>query len=247
MLLLVFSASSASAQISVGRVISVFRANERFFQDIIVSNSGPDPIHVVAQLEKVKERTPDDTEVMEESTDILVSPKRFSVPANGNRTARMMLKKPSVDTEQVYRLSFKPDQSRLDETESGIKLQPDKQAVIKVFTTIGMLIFVEPREVNANFSWTRTGGKVTFRNDGNIHEKLSQLVSCATEEDAKIKSWEERNEKCVKLGDKRVYPGFTHEVEVPENRWVTFRRKSGESGDDNDVVLRPVEKGNELQ
>src|SRR5262245_50938369 len=94
---------AAHAQITVDRVIVLFKNSQRPIDNIVVKNTGDKALYVTVEPD-VMVNPGDKDESRVHTTDLLVSPKRFSLDPNGERSVRLLLKKPHGDEEQVYRV-----------------------------------------------------------------------------------------------------------------------------------------------
>ncbi|NMC63581.1 MAG: molecular chaperone [SAR324 cluster bacterium] len=213
------------AQVSIASAIVAFQSGGKPFLDVGVSNSSEKPIYAVSELVRIKDPANKDSEV-EETDDILVSPKRISIGPKSSRTVRLLLRKGLSDEERVYRLVFNP-QDKLPEPDGTAETEAQrKQAVLRVVTTVGMLAFVEPKVLNVDFNWTFEGSKVIFKNNGNIHMRLYAPLLCP--DDQKGKGSEVEVEKCKKIDSFRVYPGHSREVEIEPGYFLRFQKRIGE-------------------
>jgi P pilus assembly chaperone PapD len=163
--------------------------------------------------------------------DLIFSPKRFAIDPKGERTVRLLLKKPPSDKERVYRVVFRPSDRGFGTTLEGES--QGRKTVLKVLTGMGILVYVDPRAPKEDFSWEREGGKVVFQNDGNIHVRLFKLRHCPTAN-------EKDEEGCVQIPPRRVYGGKTHEIDVPPDRFVLFVKRVGASGEWESQIIPPA-------
>ena len=229
--LLVFLVLSIPAislgQITLSNTIIEFLPDEKPFKDIGVVNNSNTAIYVVSKLtvlknpgEKEEDRVPSD--------EILVSPKRFSVPANGRRVSRLVLKNVPEDTEKVYRLAYSPTDANPEETPETADPTRKQGLLVTVRTTVGGLIFVYPRKGEARFRWERNGRFVTFFNDGNIHLRVMSLFSCVDPQ---------KQETCTKLKGKRLYGGMSHRLEVSPELSLRFTKALKETESIETIVI----------
>jgi len=215
------------AQISVSSVLVHFQSTERPVHNITVSNSATAPLYVTVNVEQVLEPGVEGGKA-EESEDILVSPRRFSVPGSGQRTVRLLLRnRPGPeDQERVYRVIFSPEERGFGESDIGTeKLR--QGTIIRVLTGMGVLVFVDPPNASSKLSWEREGSKITFTNNGNLHVRLLNGKACVAED------------KCEDLRVRRVYGGREYQVTVPENATVTYNLREGTSGEYQTISIPP--------
>ncbi len=223
---LTFAQFSAYGQVTVNTVIATFKATQRPVQNITIGNSSSNAAYVLARVERVLDPE-DGGNKSEDSEDILVSPKAFSIEPNGQRSVRLLLRKPPPEKETVYRALFVPQDRGFGQ--EIVKEHQGRRASIRVLTGMGVLIFVEPKVSERKFTWIRNEHSIAFRNDGTLHEELSNGQHC----DAK-------GEDCKPLAGKRVYAGSTYEVKVDGERKVTFLRRSGSAGEFEQMTVEPV-------
>lgn len=218
-------ATRADAQISVNDVILHFGVGERPLQNVIVSNSSNEAFAVTVTVERFV--NPDDPKSeFEPAEDLLVSPKKFSIDARGQRTIRLLLKKSPVDREIVYRVLFTPKAGGFDD---AVELKGSRRAFLKVVTGMGILVFADPPDPHPDLTWTRVGDKLIFRNAGNVHVRIMDGKSC--EPDGK---------QCIELPTKRVYGGTTYEVTVPRRKIVSYTKRNGSEGAFQKIEIPPA-------
>jgi len=219
--------SDLFAQVRVASSVVSLEAGDRPVLDVTVLNEFPQAIYVVPEIARIV-NPGEKKDKFEPSDDIIVSPKRFSIPAKSERKARLILKKGFGEDERVYRLVFTPAPPPEDlelEEAKGEKIRP----FVRVITTIGLLVFVEPKVPAPNFDWTVEGKKVIFRNTGNIHIKLDEVLFCYSKE----------KPDCRKSEGKRIYPGQTFEVSGnPQDAILKFRKTVGESKPEGQVSIK---------
>jgi len=208
------SVSEAVAQITVDSVIAHFSATERPVRNVIVGNSSNDPAYVKVEVTEVQE--PEKSEKIAPTTELLASPKAFSIEPNGQRTVRLLLKTPPTDRERVFRVSFIPQDrgfgEEIAQSRDGIN------TFIKVLTGMGMLVFADPRNPVEDLKWERAANKIVFTNTGNVNVFLGEGESCNPAG------------ACSKLPTKRLYATNSFEVSVPLENSVSIMSRAGGSG-----------------
>jgi P pilus assembly chaperone PapD len=219
-------ASTASAQISVDSVMVHLATNQRPVHNVIVGNSSEHPAYVVVQAEEFLD--PEKPEKVIPSTDLLASPKSFSIEAN-------LLKSPPKEKERVFRVSFIPQDrgfgQEIEKTVSG------HATVIRVLTGMGLLVFCDPLNPHIDLSWERSADKITFTNKGNVNVYLSDGQACA-----KPGEGSKPGEDCTKLDSKRVYGGSSYEVKAAQNTTVTFLKHESIAGEFERLTIPAVVK-----
>jgi len=214
------------AQISVSTVLVHFDARERPVHNIAVTNASGSPLYVTVSIEKI-EQPGEEGSPASPSEDILISPKRFSVPGKSSRTVRLLLRKRPEELEQVYRVVFSPEERGFGESELNFETQ-GKGAILRILTGMGVLVFVDPPNAKSELSWSRDGGTIRFKNEGNLHTRLINGKACIGESD-----------ECQDLRARRVYGGREYEVRVPADATVTYTIREGTSGDYQTITIPP--------
>jgi Mat/Ecp fimbriae periplasmic chaperone len=215
---LVFAgAAVANAQVSVDRVIVNFKASERPVRNLVVHNGGAEPVWIEVISERM-ERSGFADERRVPTEDLVVSPKRFSIEPNGDRTVRLLLKKSIGAEEQVYRVKFMPQAKEFD---LGANQKDGKSSQLKVIFSVGILVFGEPIKPEPKLNLQRDGSKITFKNDGNMNVLFDEVQNCTTE-----------NKDCQKLPGVRLYPGNSWETKLAVDRILTIRKQVGDSFED---------------
>lgn len=222
------------AQLIVTDVIYTFRAAEKPVHNVKVKNSGKEAIYVSVEVNQVtRAGFPDEQRI--QSKDLIASPHRFSLAPDADRTVRLLLRKPLVDTEAVYRVRFVP-QARpfeLEEARGAVK-----QMGLRVLTGIGMLIFVEPKKPQAGLQWERTGAAIHFKNTGNVNIYLADPRACSDMSLSSPKTGLQGVE-CEKLRTfGRLYPENERTIKVPAGKTVVISKRVGEVQEE--VIIPPT-------
>lgn len=226
-------ASTTQAQITVDGVIVHLAANQRPVHNVTVGNSSEHAAYAVVQVEEFVD--PANPTKTVPSSDLLASPKAFSVEANGSRTVRLLLKTPPQEKERVFRVSFVPqDHGFGQEIEKNVG---GHSTVIRVLTGMGILVFCDPANPHSDLSWERGENKLTFTNKGNVNVYLSEGQACL-----KPAEGNKPGENCQKLDSKRIYGGSNFEVKVPSNLTVTYLRQAATAGEFERLTIPPAVK-----
>jgi P pilus assembly chaperone PapD len=209
--------SEIEAQVSVDRIIFRFEYGKSPVQNVLVRNNGDEAVHITA-ISEIVERAgfPDEHRV--EASNLILSPKRFSIQPKGERVVRLLIKNPTLskDKEQVYRVKFMPQAQGFDE--SIVAERAGRKAMVKVLFSVGILVFDEPELLKPEVSWTREGNKIILSNSGNANVYLDEGKACLTKEE----------ETCVPLASNRLYPENNLEVIAPSDaHYVSFRQTIG--------------------
>lgn len=212
--------SLSTAQLQVDRAILNFKAGERPVQNVLLSNSGGSPFGItVVVKEMINPGSPEEEGI--ETKNLIVSPKRFTIKNGTQRTIRLLLKKPPTENEHVYRVQFLPRFEGFDDDEAK---NGGKSTQLKVITTVGLLILVDPLKREEKLVWNRAGNSIAFKNEGNSYVYLDQGKSCRSS-----------TEDCDPLPVNRVYAGNDWTVSAPAGTTVLYR-KTTSNGTENIVV-----------
>ena len=230
-LLLFMGASPLWAQISLNDSVLHLKFGSRPVVNVAVRNASDQVMYVQAASELIIDPSDPDSKGAPDDQ-LILSPKKFSVPAKGERTVRVLMKKIPEDVEKVYRLTFAPQDQGFDAEVQG-KSVGGKALAVKVLTGMGALLFVDPVNPKPDLHWERKSGKVVFSNTGTQHVRVMFAKACIGDKEADCKALEAR----------RIYPGMTYEWAVDDRAKVTFYRKNGASGETTEVVLEPLTPG----
>ncbi len=221
--------TSALAQISLSDTILHLKTGTRPIINLVVRNSSSEILYISSVAEVVLEPgNPKSTSVIDE--DLLVSPKKFSVAGNGERTVRILLKKQPAEIEKLYRLSFIP-QDQAFEGAGETKIFKNRKISVKVLSGMGALLFVDALRPNPQLSWTREKGAIVFHNSGNQHVRLMFGKQCMPGADP---------ENCKGIDAKRVYAAQTVRIEVDDQSTVTFFRRDNLDGTGKEITIAPL-------
>jgi P pilus assembly chaperone PapD len=173
----------------------------------------------------------------EPTGDILVSPKNFSIGPKGQRTVRILLKEPPAEKERGYRVLFIPRASEFDSEQVQTRKSGGRSMVLKVLTGIGMLVYVEPKQVTKELDISRTSSGVTFTNRGNIQVNLTAGVVCPAsatldeKERAAVSDKEAHSDfkkkGCVPFERTRIHAGKSLTVPVPNGYRLYGKKRFG--------------------
>lgn len=189
--------TTAGAQISLNDVIVSFTPGDRPVHNVRVTNNSPKQAYdVQVTVEKVlNPGTPE--EQREITRDIIVAPRQMRLSANNSRLARILLRHPGGQKENIYRIKFVPLPGKFGENEDNDELSSaNVKTELKVLTGMGMLILVAPEQPKPTLKWTRDNTGITFTNTGNTNIQLRRQEFCPG-----------NNKECLQLPGKRLYPG----------------------------------------
>lgn len=197
---LLFLPNMAFANISLDKVIIGFSPNQRPVENITVTNQSENVLKVTGTAFKITD-SGQDTETEEPAKGLVIAPKSFEIKPGESRVVRLVLREFPDDLEGIYRVRFKPDQANYNEQ----TFEGGKSVRIGVVLTMGALVTVAPKNPAPDLSFQRTGNTVTFENKGNVTAQLQREDFC-----------NESRTECIPLQGKRIYPGMTWTLEVPE-------------------------------
>jgi P pilus assembly chaperone PapD len=223
-LIFLLTAQSAKAQIFADKSIFYWASSAPPVKNLALRNSAEQPLMVEVKIvEVINPGTPE--EKLEPSEDVLASPKRFSVPAKGERTVRLLRKGEHGKTERVFRISFIP-QARDDETEGAQKSIPipGTSGVLKVLTGVGILVFSQPAVEEPHLTIERKENSVILTNEGNVNIAILKLRRCT-----------KADEGCEDIVPKRLYPGNTFVVPDTAGKVVFIRKRIGDNISEENV------------
>lgn len=215
---------NAEAQIFADKSIFYWSEASPPVRNLALRNSADQPLMVEVKIvEVLNPGTPE--EKLEPSEDVLASPKRFSVPAKGERTVRLLRRGAHGQNERVFRISFVPKASD-DATENAGKSVPipGTSGVLKVLTGVGILVFSQPAVEDAHLVVERRENSVLLRNEGNVNIAILKLRRCV-----------KPDEGCEEVIPKRLYPGNSFEVPDTAGKVVFIRKRIGDKISEENV------------
>ena len=178
------------ANMQINRAIINFEPGKNKQQDVVVHNSGNDPLYV--QVEPFIIQNPGtEQQTREAFTDprkagLLVTPNKLVIPAKGTKRVRFVNLKPVDENERIYRVVLKPVVGEVTGESSGIK----------VLIAYEVLLLVQPTNPEPNLITRREGNSLHFHNAGNVNVLLREGTQCPADETPK--------EECSELPGKRL-------------------------------------------
>jgi P pilus assembly chaperone PapD len=221
-------------------VLFTFQAGERPVKNVTIFNAGPTPVYVSVSIEQGMDLLSDPVEY-EPTTDLLLSPKNFSIAPNGRRTVRMLLKSSPEQKERVYRVLFIPHQSEFGEEQVKGGTFAHGSLVMKVATGVGILVFSEPKNPKKDLIFTRDAKGVTFSNNGNYQTQISDGVTCPSSvtlskaELALASDYRDsaplEKKGCTRFEGRRLHAGKSLFITAPAGHRVYYKRRFGSKGE----------------
>ena len=196
---LLFSAS-ASAALSLDRMIVYFDPNKQPRQDIVVTNPDKETLYLQTEVYEVKNPGAENEERIKVTDPaklkLLTTPNKAIIPANGRKTVRLVSLEKPTKNELVYRVTFKPVVGDLEATQTAIKLLIAYQT----------LVFIRPDNPAYDVSAKQKGSQLVFTNSGNINAVMRNGRYCTTNKD----------DSCKPISSTtRLYAGQSWTLDIP--------------------------------
>jgi P pilus assembly chaperone PapD len=191
---------AAAAGLSIDKVIVDFKPGDKPIDNINITNQSDKPLKVtVNSIEVTHSDLPDQKETPTDK--LVVAPKAFELAPGEQRPVRLVLRGFPDDMEAIYRVRFVPSTP----TEQRTQQVDGKSVQVSIIVSMGALIMVAPKTPKPDLKFAREGGKIHFTNAGNVTALIQREDFCT--EDKKT---------CASLDGKRMYPGTTWDMDVPE-------------------------------
>jgi P pilus assembly chaperone PapD len=239
---------SAAAQVVANSVIFNFKAGDRPVQNVFVSNSGAAPLYVGVKIQEAVDLSAEKIEFVD-SDKLLLSPRNFSLAPNGQRTVRMLLKKPLGEKEGVFRVLLVPQQTEFGQDQTRTIDNGDSKLVMHVATGVGLLVYIEPARVRKELAIIREEKGIRLQNTGNIQAQLIDGTSCPTTvtfspAELKVAEGETRQAAVKRAGcsvveGKRLHAQRDGFIEVPPSTKLFFNRRFGIAGEYEPIEIEP--------
>ncbi|MDW3094785.1 MAG: hypothetical protein R8G33_03845 [Gammaproteobacteria bacterium] len=205
--------SNAQADMVLNKSIVYFEPSEPNKQDIEIENVGSNPLYIKVEPKIVK-YPGTDQQIREPYNDptksgLLVSPNKLVIPPGGRKLVRFVNLIPNPTKERVYRVSVSPVVGDLVDGQSGVKIVIGYEVLVLVHAVNGEHELVHKRSAKS----------FEIENKGNKNVLLREGIQCPNEE---------KNENdCDHIPGKRLYPGNTWKVDLPNDMPVKFFLNSG--------------------
>lgn len=200
---------AARADLLLSQLVVELAPHERSRADVEIWNSGTDRAFVAADpREIIDPGTASESSRYDpdpEKLGLLVSPERI-VLEPGQRRLLRIASLAQGDRERVYRVTVKPVVGQLSSDSSGLK----------VLVGYDMLVLVRPPETKPHVSGTRSAGRLTLKNDGNVSVELVDGKAC----EASVGT-------CAQLPGGRLYAGAERTLQVTAGARVDYKLKVG--------------------
>lgn len=201
--------SAARAGIVLSELIVDLQAGKQSRDDVEIWNNGAERAYVAVEPREILDagkaaessrEAPDP-----EQLGLLVAPARMILEPGQRKLLRVATVAQGGDRERVYRVTVKPVSGPLASDATGLK----------VLVGYDLLVLVRPTAARPNLSADRSGGRLTFRNHGNVSVELSQGRQCDAAGGA-----------CRDLPGKRLYAGADWTETLPGGGAVEYMVKS---------------------
>lgn len=190
--------AAASAELVLSQLVVDLGSRQGQRADVEVWNNSDERAYVTAEPSEIVDAgKPGETRLTEvdpEKRGLLVAPSRMILEPGQRRLIRITPIGPRGSQERVYRVTVKPVAGALSAEDSGLKLLIGYE----------VLVLLRPAYVRPGLSATRSGSRLTVRNDGNASVELVNGKQCRP---AKA--------PCIELPGKRLYAGAEWSQELP--------------------------------
>ena len=199
---------------AVDRTFITFFPKERPIQNLVVKNKTDRTLYMMASVQAVQ-RPGFDDQFLEPSDNLLVSPRRFELERGGQRTLRLLLRKPALDREQVYRIVLLPQRESFEKNLVDVRLN-GRIARLDVIAGMAITVSALPLESRSDLTWEKIKDVLVLRNVGNAGVYLDSGRFCP-----------EGQTRCLTLPSKRLYPGNSWGLRLPGRGRLQFLTKTG--------------------
>ena len=191
------------AQMALNNSIIHFGEGNLDRSDIVVTNTSNEPLYLrvtpyrvihpgTSTQQKVKIDNP-------KEAGLLVSPNKLVVAPNGRKLVRFVNLNKNRKEETIYRVLFEPVSGEVKGEQTGLKLLIGYE----------VLVLAAPTRLNPKLDTQRSGTALTLKNAGNSNIYLRDVRQCPEGESGAA--------KCIKLQDKRLYPGNNWRLSLTED------------------------------
>ena len=181
--------SGVKAELVLSQLVVDLPAKAEQRSDIEIWNNSDERTYVATEPSEIIDAgRPGETrrsEVDPEKRGLLVSPSRMILEPGQRRLLRVAPIGPRGNRERVYRVTVKPVAGELASEESGLKL----------LIGYDVLVLLRPATIQPALRATRSGNRLTLRNDGNASVEILSGKQCNA------------SNACTELPGKRLYSG----------------------------------------
>ena len=208
--LFLIPASNVSANMVISEAILHFEPGKPLRKDIEIENTGDETMYV--QVEPMVVRSPgtedEEREIFKDPREagLLVTPNKIVIPPKGRKLVRFVVLKQPINTDAVYRVTFRP-------ISNGVEGQKN-QIGVKVVIAYQVLVLVQPAKPEPNLVVKREGNQLKFKNKGNTNVLLREGKQCPSDTATE--------DECEMLRGNRLYAGNEWSVNLPSKRPVEY-------------------------
>lgn len=200
----------ARAELALSQLVVELTPGDHGRADVEIWNNGPERVYVATEpREIINPGTPSESRKVDpdpEKLGLLVSPTQMILEPGQRRLLRIATLAPPSDVERVYRVTVKPVVGQLSAPGSGLK----------VLIGYDVLVIVRPRDMNPHVTGTRSGNRLTLKNDGDVSVELTDGKQCDASGDS-----------CMDLPGGRLYAKAQKTIEASADRQVQYKMKVG--------------------
>jgi P pilus assembly chaperone PapD len=190
---------AAHSEIVLSQLVVDLGSGQDRKADIEVWNNSDERAYVAAEPSEIvdagKPGETRRTEADPEKRGLLVAPGRMILEPGQRRLIRLAPIGPRDTAERVYRLTVKPVAGALSAEETGLKL----------LIGYDVLVLLRPAAVRQGLTGTRSGKRLTVRNNGNASVELIDGRQCTAKT------------ACAELPGKRLYAGAEWTQDLPSD------------------------------
>jgi Mat/Ecp fimbriae periplasmic chaperone len=209
-LLVAMVGAPASAEIVLSKVIIDLHPGRPQYDDIEVSNEGPERMYVVAEPAEIQDPgKPEQRRVPAldpEQSGLLVTPQRLVLEPGQRRVVRISAVGARGSSDRVYRVAIKPVSGALSA----------EQSALKVFVGYDALVIYRPSDILGAITARRDGRRLTLTNRSNTAQEIFDGKQCDV-----------GGANCRTLAANRIHAGASLEQEVPFDTPVEYHVSNG--------------------
>ncbi|WP_237067250.1 fimbrial biogenesis chaperone [Microbulbifer guangxiensis] len=174
-LILTAAAGPLSAAMALDKIIVYLDDTPNARDDIVVTNPDAENLYLQTEIYRVDNPgTPEEKRVRvvdPREFKLLVSPSKAVIGPGEQKRFRLMSLERNLDTEKVYRVTFKPVVGDIKTDRTALKILVAYQA----------LVFVQPQDGQFQLQLVREGDRWQLRNSGNVNVEIASAQHCEGE------------------------------------------------------------------
>ena len=208
--ILAWTSAPARAEMVLSQVIVDMQAGKPAHDDIEVWNGSHERMYVVAEPARIESPgTPAERRVSIADpavSGLLVTPRRMVLEPGQRRIIRLAALLPRDMEERIYRVTVKPVAGQISA----------EVTALKVLLGYDVLVLVRPQRITGEVTGTRSGRRLSLRNDSNVAQEIYDGRQCNAV-----------GKDCKQLPATRLYAGAQWTVELPYETAVEYRLIAG--------------------